>query len=181
MKYEDIEGWFNDKAQYFYDFLISEMPDNGIFVECGAWQGKSSAYLCDKSNNRFSIFIVDHWEGSKNEENVHKLAKETNLYLKFLENMGDRKFFPLKMESKRASECFNDNSCDIVYIDMGHTYKEVKRDIELWLPKVKSGGYISGHDYIEYNDIDWGVVRAVDEFFGNKAKTINDCWFYQKT
>jgi len=33
MKYEDIEGWFNDKTQYFYDFLISEMPDNGTFVE----------------------------------------------------------------------------------------------------------------------------------------------------
>lgn len=179
--HEEIDGWFNDKTRYFYDFLISEMPDDGIFVECGAWLGKSSSYLCDMSNNKFKIFIVDHWKGSKKEINsAHKLALEIDLYEQFLENMGDRQFIPIKMKSQRASKCFKDNSCDIVYIDMGHTYEEVKQDIQSWLPKVKNGGYLCGHDYIDYSDPDWGVVDCVNDFFGSNKMVINDCWLHKK-
>ena len=180
-KYEEIYGWFDNKTQYFYDFLISEMPDNGIFVECGAWQGKSSAYLCDNSKDRFNIYIVDHWQGSKNETNgPHKVATEMDVYEVFLSNMGERNFIPIKTDSKNASQTFADNTCDIVFIDMGHTYEEVKEDITNWLPKVKSGGYLCGHDYYDYQDENWGVVKAVNEFFGKNKKIINDCWLHQK-
>ena len=48
---------------------------------------------------------------------------------------------------------------------MEHTYTAVTKDIDLWLPKVKVGGYLSGHDY----SADWhDVVRAVDEKLGKE-------------
>jgi hypothetical protein len=50
----------------------------------------------------------------------------------------------------------------MVYIDAAHDYDTVKRDLETWSKKVKSGGFICGHDY---NSNSWpGVVQAVDEF-----------------
>ena len=52
----------------------------------------------------------------------------------------------IKNFSKHASFGFRNKSVDLVYIDGEHTYNAVAEDIEHWLPKIKSGGYIAGHD-----------------------------------
>jgi len=58
---------------------------------------------------------------------------------------------------------FKDEELDFVYIDGNHEYSNVKKDIQLWYPKIKKGAYIAGDDY------DWhlgdDVKRAVNEFF----------------
>ncbi len=55
-----------------------------------------------------------------------------------------------------------DQYLDAVYIDAGHTYDCVRRDIAAWLPKVKPTGYVGGHDLCP----GWpGVEQAVREFF----------------
>jgi hypothetical protein len=53
--YSQIEGWFNHKMTY--DYLIEQCPEGGTIVELGAWLGKSSSYLVDKSINRDVIII----------------------------------------------------------------------------------------------------------------------------
>ena len=54
-----------------------------------------------------------------------------------------------------------DRSIDMVYIDAKHTFEEVTNDLDIWSKKVKSEGFICGHDYSVY----WqGVVKAVDNF-----------------
>lgn len=64
--------------------------------------------------------------------------------------------------SEEYTKVISDNSIDMVYIDAAHDYDTVKRDLETWSKKVKSGGFICGHDY---NSNSWpGVVQAVDEF-----------------
>jgi hypothetical protein len=176
--YTQIEGWFDYKNTY--NFLLSQITDGGVFVECGAWFGKSSSYLCDIAKSRVNIFIVDTWEGSLNKKDPTAVMASNNrrIYDMFLANMGDRKFKPIKKLSEDASKEFEDNSCDVVFIDMTHTYDYVKQDIQLWLPKVKNGGYIAGHDYQK----DWpGVIKAVDEILGkDNIKTMDTCWIYHK-
>lgn len=173
----DISGWFN--YAHTFNFLLSKVPNGGTFVECGAWLGKSSAYLCDTAKDRVKIYIVDTWLGSPNElETTHSLVKTADVYQIFTENMGERKYTPLRMDSCEAAQTFEDNSLDVVYIDMTHTYEAVKRDIECWLPKVKNGGYIAGHDYANYAV---GVIKAVDEAFGNKVSIMDqNCWIVHK-
>jgi len=172
----EIDGWFNYGD--LFETFVNKIPDNGTFVEGGAWLGKSSAYLCDLAKDRIKVYIVDTWKGSREElETNHKLATETDIYQIFLENMGDRKFTPIRKESTEASKDFEDESCDVVFIDMDHSYEGVKQDLIHWFPKVKKGGYIAGHD------IDWeGVSRAVNEFFPNKEllKITSGCWIFHK-
>jgi hypothetical protein len=57
----------------------------------------------------------------------------------------------VRASSEIASNMFQDESLDFVYIDANHAYDFVKQDIELWYPKVKKGGYLWGHDYIDLN------------------------------
>jgi hypothetical protein len=175
--YSEIDGWFNHED--VYRFLVSECAFCGIFVECGAWLGKSSAYLADISEyKKLNVWIVDSWQGSSNElDTHHKLVKHSDIYASFLSNMGNRKFQHVKALSCEASLQFDNESCDVVFIDMEHTYEAVKNDIELWLPKVKSGGYLAGHDYHP----NWhGVIQAVDEKFENNITVDNTCWIYRK-
>jgi predicted O-methyltransferase YrrM len=78
------------------------------------------------------------------------------------------------MTSEQAAHAMPDNTLDFCYIDADHSYDGVKKDLNIWLPKVKSGGIICGHDYVKdgnlYNKADgsliglFGVQRAIKEF-----------------
>lgn len=177
-RYQDIDGWFDYPNAF--EFLVNSIPDGGTFVECGAWLGKSSAYLCDIANERINIFIVDSWKGAPSQISTHyKLVSTKDVFQIFLENMKGRKFTVIKKLSKEAVLDFKDNSCDVVYIDMDHTYEAVCEDIDLWLPKVKFGGYLAGHDYDSRH---WpGVVKAVNEKIGIKSFIMDkSTWIYKK-
>lgn len=68
----------------------------------------------------------------------------------------------LKMTTVEASRLYEDGHFDFVFIDAAHDYESVKEDIQHWLPKVRVGGWIGGHDYHERK---WpGVVQAVKGF-----------------
>jgi hypothetical protein len=63
---------------------------------------------------------------------------------------------------------------DMVYIDAEHSYEAVKKDIKLWLPHVKPGGFISGHDYGHKRFP--GVKQAVDEAFPRRQLLRHGIW-----
>lgn len=116
------------------------------------------AYAPDSDDYRWS---VDHHEpcGQQTpeqvEDNYRAARKIGSLY-------PDRTRV-IRGESSVTAELFGDASCDFVFIDADHRYEAVVRDIAVWLPKVRPGGWIGGHDYATPG-FDDGVVRAVDEF-----------------
>lgn len=101
-----------------------------------------------------------------------------------------------------STECvkeFEDASIDFVYIDARHDRKGVLEDLQAYWPKVKMGGVIAGHDYIEQFEVDelpghmdWTlngdgskdetgrvVLGAVNDFFSgilpDSLKDLQDC------
>jgi len=166
----EIQGWFNHANAYLW--LLNQMPDDGKFIELGAWLGKSTSYLCDHAGSK-EIYVLDSWEGSPNEiDTNHSAAKTMDLFEVFKANMGSRNYIPLHGDSLEFAEKFEDEFFDVAFIDLTHTYEAVKQDIKAWLPKVKKGGYIAGDDYHP----NWPeVIRAVDEVFPNR-QIIDDAW-----
>lgn len=81
--------------------------------------------------------------------------------------VGNKNVILVRKLSIEAAKDFEDGSLDWVYIDASHLYDEIKVDIEVWYPKVRSGGIVSGHDYLNICTPfgDFGVIKAVDEFF----------------
>ena len=74
--------------------------------------------------------------------------------------------------SVEVAKGFEPESVDFVYIDANHSYTFVRDDIQAWLPKVKKGGIIGGHDYDwadKEHDDELAVKRAVDEAFGDRV------------
>jgi len=55
--------------------------------------------------------------------------------------------FWINQKSEDAVKYFDNQSLDFVYIDSNHRYEYVKQDILLWIPKVKIGGQLAGHDW----------------------------------
>ena len=46
-----------------------------------------------------------------------------------------------------VSRSIPDQSLDAIFVDGCHLYDCVVSDLEIWLPKVRPGGLVSGHDF----------------------------------
>jgi len=67
----------------------------------------------------------------------------------------------LHMESVEAAKTVPQRSLDFVYLDADHWLPAVIADLQAWLPKVRPGGVIAGHDYVERLEEDNRVATAV--------------------
>jgi hypothetical protein len=105
------------------------------------------------------------------------MAYNRNIFELFRKNLspvfGKIDLTPIQMFSVQASKLYNDKSLDFVFLDADHKYETIKADIQHWLPKIKPGGIIGGHDYSQSFP---GIPKAVNEFFPGKFKVIGDSW-----
>jgi predicted O-methyltransferase YrrM len=179
--YKEIEGWFNMEDQYLE--LLENTPEGGIFVELGAYKGKSTSFIVTEMINRnrdIQFYTVDTFQGDSGstdskEIEAYKKVDTSKMLDEFMENT---KHLPEKLNvlinnSDLCAKMFEDNSVDTIFIDAGHSYEAVIKDIAAWLPKMKDGSIMAGHDYNSWA----GVKEAVDGAFDKPDKVENDCWF----
>jgi hypothetical protein len=189
---------FRDTAhnQYFFGLieLIStirnlKMQGGLNMIEIGSYMGESTAIFA-MSGIFNSIHCIDPWEGEEESNNEGNRTWEA-VRTEFETNTRQWRhgFHPKVWEYKNYShKCHHlwpDNSVDFIYIDGNHSYESVKQDIELYLPKLKKGGIIAGHDY-KFLNIDnrgnWatidsqfpGTIKAIDEVLGGVDFNFSD-------
>lgn len=179
--WDSIQGWF-DYPQ-FYDAVADLVNDHSIVVEVGVWKGKSISYLVDafmrRQKNNVKFFAVDHWSGHDQHPPNTVYGTCSSIFDEFCNSMSilgiKDKIETIITESHEGAKSFADNSVDFVFIDASHDYDACKKDINAWLPKVKVGGIIAGHDYGSWP----GVTQAVKEAFG-EVPVFGVCWMTQK-
>ena len=81
---------------------------------------------------------------------------------RFNEEIGSGQVKVNRKYSYDAVKDYPDNYFNFLYIDASHLYKDVKKDLNDWLPKLKEGGLMCLHDYVNIQN--FGVIQAVDEW-----------------
>lgn len=83
----------------------------------------------------------------------------------------------IRGDSLDAASTVEPGSLDFVFIDADHSYEGCRADIEAWLPALRPGGWMTGHDYRHPRFP--GVTRAVDEAFETVAAGADHTWMTQ--
>ena len=107
-------------------------------AEIGSAAGRGSTPIAGEYVKRAggTLYCIDPWDGV--------------LYFAFLANVKifdlERTVVPIRSLSGPAASLFDDGSLDAVFVDGSHIYPDVLADIDAYLPKIRKGGLIFGHD-----------------------------------
>ena len=150
--------------------MIDILKENNFkkFAEIGVWKSElCTKILSDVGNQIEEYWAVDPWEVKHAGSQVQRRRSPEKWLEMHRYCCSLMMYFPqlkvAKMTSEQAHTMFPDEYFDMVFIDAVHTFEEVSADIGYWLPKVREGGIISGHDYGGRKP---GVKEAVDKWFG---------------
>lgn len=143
--------------------LMIDLLKPKLVVELGTYYGVSYCAFCQavkELGTETRCYAVDTWKGDPQsgfygaEVLADLKAHHDPLYGGFsrlLESTFDQ-----------AATHFEEGSIDLLHIDGFHTYDEVKRDYEVWRPKMSTRGVILFHD-INVREKDFGVWKFWEE------------------
>lgn len=173
------EDWFG--YEDLYSNMVKKFNSGSHFVEVGTWKGMSACYMAVEiinSGKDIKFDCVDTWDFVETSKEIAK-SQFNNLFKIFKSNIEPVKnnIGIVKSLSWDGAKNYKDNSLDFVFIDAGHDYESVTKDLKAWYPKIKNDGIIAGHDY--YHHV--GVYPAVNDFFKHTdISQIGACWVINK-
>lgn len=150
-----------------------------IGAELGLWDGRTYLYLLDKCHD-LTLIGVDLWRPQGFYKGVDRYGNSwtaeshqmhENKVRAGAARFGERSLL-FKTSTNDAAKLIDDAYLDFVFIDADHSVEAVFADITNWLPKIKPGGFIFGHD------IDWHSVKvAVELKFDDYEIGPDNIWF----
>ena len=166
-------------------WLEKLVKDNNLKsgAEVGVYQGYTLMHLIDTCPE-LSMIGVDIWaekpcrfNGTTTEE-LQSLPTNGPWYNDLLEFKAkhDNRVTLYRDFTINASTRVEDNSLDFIFIDADHTTQAVIDDLTVWIPKVKRGGFITGHDINMLT-----VSIAVNSFYTEYSKGPDNVWYLQKS
>jgi len=155
--------------------LAKSLPKKSLAVEIGSYIGASSLLIAKGLHNESKLICIDTWQNDAmtegNWDSFSEFIKNVNTVKKKIET--------IRNTSVLAGTNFNEK-IDFLFIDGDHSYDAVKKDVDIWFPKLKSGGIIVMHD------IGWaeGVIKVINEDIQpklvNYEKLPNMYWGWKK-
>lgn len=162
-----IDGWLSqNEASLLYDLARDA---TGPIVEIGSWRGRSTSALAlgSMNGNQQPLYAIDSFIGITAKDRPTAFGEVAGLgsssYELLRSNLDSAGINGLVRIVPKASQDAATEvpaECGLLFVDGAHDYKSVKRDIELYSPKVKTGGLVVLHDC---HEADPGVAKAADE------------------
>lgn len=163
-----LDGWSSKKKNMLlYSLVVTHKIQ--ISCELGVFGGRTSASLAWGHKEVGGVcYGVDPYtveaaiEHETIEENINwwtnkvpyeKLYRDFMIYI--IANDLTKQMQLLRMKSDLAATLFGLESLGLLVVDGNHNFEVVKKDFELWLPKVKEGGFLLADDLLG-----WGVPEA---------------------
>jgi hypothetical protein len=155
-------GFCSRSQKRIFSDIISDSVH--VILELGSWMGKSARHMAQEMGSHGTIICVDHWKGSpehvKSDEFTDVLP---TLYETFIKNQWELRDKIIMVREDTLTGMKMVHSCGIrpciVYIDAGHEYDNVSKDISDAIALFPDALLI-GDDYQKK----WAdVMRAWDE------------------
>jgi hypothetical protein len=170
-------GLKSNQLNYRTEFCNLLIHNNlvGHSVEIGVAEGRFSEHIISWPNVT-KHYMIDAWQTLNQkgdggfEQNWHDDNLKEALYRT---NAFENKRYIYQGKSSDTIPLITDNSLIFAYLDGDHSYKGCLADLKAIYPKVRSGGVISGHDYLSPQ---YGVNEAVKCFVSesNNKYTMSD-------
>lgn len=151
-----VSGYLHPVEGKFLTWLARRARGNGLVLEVGSYQGRSSGFLAHGLRNGAKLVCVDTWNND-----TMPYDNKSDVMGLFLENM---RRFGGKYEICRGTS-FEvarswDRPIDVLFIGGDHSYEGCASDLKAWLPFVRPGGWVALHD-TGVSD----VTRAIEILF----------------
>jgi len=178
--FQAVTRFFSDKSMsaleeqaYLYR-LACQIPPDATVIEIGSWIGHSTCIIgvaLRGANAR--IYAIDAFTGTTTI--AHEVPYYKNFLAKVSSTLSQRELFDRHLaqfhlqdkalavaaDSAQAAGLLPPGlpGADLLFIDGGHALDVVRKDVELYVPLVKSGGVVVFHDFSS----ECGVPTAVWE------------------
>lgn len=112
------------------------------------------------------LWCVDRWTAYADDPQRVSQAEMHARYDRAFDRLRGFNVRFLTTSSRSAATSFQDRALDFVYIDADHRLAAVVADLTAWVPKVRPGGIIAGHDFCRRTNPAYGVhvVEAVTAY-----------------
>jgi len=162
---DDIKGFLDAReGRHLYE-LAADVCRLGPCLEIGSYCGKSSVYIgagCKK--NKGILFSIDHHAGSEEQQAGEEYfdpdlfdpdAGRVDTLGTFRETIRtaglEDTIVPVVCRSEVAAR-FWSTPLSLVFIDGGHSFKDVFIDYNAWTGHIMPGGYLIFHDIFKNPD-----------------------------
>lgn len=145
----------------------------GPIIEIGALFGHTTTLLATLKKPEVQLIAVENftWNPFHLSQGEHR--QFTQRSLRYLLKNCATSIYDGSCESFYSSN--EDMRPSMVFIDAGHDYDSVRKDIDWAL--ARNCPVISGHDY--HKGLYPGLVKAVDESFGDNIQLYGSVWLHQ--
>lgn len=155
-----VESAWVEHAPFGF-WMIEALRPKSI-VELGVHNGFSYFVFCQAVTRlrlHTRCFAIDTFEGDEQAgfygaDVYERVSKHNRRY--------DGFSTVIRSTFDEACDQFADGSIDILHVDGRHTYDDVRRDFETWLPKLSSQGVVLFHDTAEHGP-GFGVHRLWEQ------------------
>jgi hypothetical protein len=135
-----------------------------VGAEIGVERGRFSKIIC-QTNPQLKLYLIDAWAVYPGYRDHVSQETLDEFYLETINRLKPFNVQFIRDWSMDAAKRFDDESLDFIFIDANHDYEHCKEDIREWSKKVKKGGLVTGHDYVNgIHGITYGVKQAVNEW-----------------
>lgn len=152
----DIHGWMLKAELQTIESWAKSLQPGSLVVEVGSFYGRST-FCWASSAPDCIIYCFDQWGGEAEpkgrltmKERIvygYPLPGERNTLGNFKKNIrGLNNVLYQQVQSPKDIVWGNERP-DVVFIDAAHSNPIDRSYIDFWLPRIKLGGYICGHDY----------------------------------
>ncbi len=189
----EIWGWCSEeKAMSFIDLVLEVKPE--VCAEIGVFGGASvfPVAMALKHLGRGVIVAIDPWDKleclrylspDKDPKDLRWWAHQNldHIYFGFLSMLNQyqlqKNCIVFRMISRKAAKAIA--MIDILHIDGNHFPDIAVQDVQLYLPKVKKGGYIW------FNDASWNTLPPAIQILLNSCDIIKsidngNCTLFRK-